>query len=310
MMTPTSFRSLIRFYSFVPITAFSAILFFIALRSFLWPAPDADTDTFALHLGLAVLGAAAWTVSFALRVPVYLLSSLGCRTGSASTPFVAASFQVFIEECLRLASLILARLSIRSKLRPEDPAFSRVWTLALGWAAAEVAVSVYQGYGQLFLYSDITSFNSLDPRRFPHLTDADLFYDTEDISIEEIDQILRIRARTELEALFGIPVPDIPVFVSCLLRIDSITLSVALFLIISSSYLPNLVQSLPAEKYFLQAIRATLPIFLVVFVLRTVLSFSWTVNVLPRMGLHAASYMSCMFALGAFFVGLGRWDAV
>ena len=148
-------------------------------------------------------------------------------------------------------------------------------------------------------------------------------------SIEEIDMLLRIRECTELEALYGIPVTvrntlfhctsslptpqthqDIPVFVSCLLRIDSITLSMALFLINSSSYLSNLFQSFLAENYLLRAIRATLPTFLVIVVLRAILSFSWTLNVLPRIGLHAASYISCMFALGAFFVGLGRGDAV
>ncbi|KAH9922217.1 uncharacterized protein B0H18DRAFT_1018575 [Fomitopsis serialis] len=37
----------------------------------------------------------------------------------------------------------------------EGPAFSRVWWIALGWALADVAVGVTQGYEQLALYREV-----------------------------------------------------------------------------------------------------------------------------------------------------------
>jgi len=206
-----------------------------------------------------------------------------------------------------------------------DPAFSEIWALALGWAAVEVAVSITQGYAQLELYSEIAhSENGLPPNDYsqyvwtmeeqPNLpvpgqpryqpdTEADRVF------FRAFDQLLRARARVELESLYGVPVPKIPVFVSCLLRIDSILLSLALFLIVSSSYLSYLSHPF-VHGIHLEAIKGTIPTFITVFVLHTLLGFGWTPDVLPRVGLHVASYISCIVALGAFFVGLARWGAI
>ena len=162
-------------------------------------------SSFLLHLSLASLGAGVWAVSFALRVPIYLLSSLVCNTMPTFTPIVSGSFQVFVEESLRLSSLVLVRLRIRDKssLTPDDPTFSRVWTLALGWAAAEVAVSVYQGYGQLLLYRDVAwSYH----RYLPYPSEEQLPHNYDVTLDEEIDLVVRIRERAELEALYGVPV--------------------------------------------------------------------------------------------------------
>lgn len=185
--------------------------FFILLHHILWPSTG-RSSSLALHLGLAILGAAVWTLSFALRIPLYLLSSLLCHTMRTLTPYVSASLQVFVEESLRLSSLILVHLHYREKstLSPYDPTFSYVWTVALGWAAVEVAVSVYQGYCQLLLYKDtITSDDSTWPHlpRLPGATEGPLFHNFEDSLSEEIDRVIRSRERAELEALYGIPVP-------------------------------------------------------------------------------------------------------
>jgi hypothetical protein len=203
---------MIRFYSLVPITSIFTIIFCTLLQCFLWPANN--PSPFASYIGLAILGAAAWTVSFALRVPIFLLSSLLCHTMRTLTPLVSASLQVFAEETLRLSSLILVhlRLGDNSTLAPGDPAFSRVWAVALGWAAVEVAVSVYQGYGQLLVYKDLVFLeDSLwsNHRRSPdtNTTEDRFFHDPEHALDNEIDEVLRIRVRTELEALYGIPVP-------------------------------------------------------------------------------------------------------
>jgi hypothetical protein len=102
---------------------------------------------------------------------------------------------------------------------------------------------------------------------------------------------------------------EIPVFISCLLRIDSIMLSVALFLIVAASYLSSL--SRPSSiEHPVQVIWDTIPAFLLVCLLHTVLGFGWLPHILPRIGLHVASYVSCVVGLGILFVGLARWDAI
>lgn len=217
-----SYKRTIFLYSAVPITAFLAIFFFIVLHRYLWPSSTGST-TRGTYIMVAFLGASIWTVSFALRVPLYLLSTQLCRTIPSSIPFVSMFLQVLSEESLRLSSIILAQIHVRKHISTEDPAFSQVWTLALGWAAAEVVVSIAQGYAQLALYSDITTIDTeelqneaspyvstleeqpLPPsprlRRHPPETEADRVF------FNAFDKLLRARARVELEALYGVSVP-------------------------------------------------------------------------------------------------------
>ncbi|KAF8504285.1 hypothetical protein BU17DRAFT_101364 [Hysterangium stoloniferum] len=319
-LSPSYYRQKFQLYSVVPITATLTILFFTLLQRFLWPSQNTPYPV-GSYVALAILGAAVWTVSFALRIPLYLLSTNICRRIPVSTPFVSAALQVFVEESLRLASLVLAQIHVKNCVTWGDSAFSLVWTLALGWAAAEVMVSVSQGYAQLSLYGDVVvdkDFPSAQPIRTPHglegqATPAQILYQLENEADESFneafDQLLRARARVELEALYGIPVPQIPVFISCLLRIDSIMLSIALFLIISAAYLSSLSHPFDAEHPS-QAIQDIIPIFVLVYVLHTILGFVWMPHILPRIGLHVASYISCIVALGMLFVGLARWDAI
>jgi len=113
-------------------------------------------------------------------------------------------------------------------LAPSDPAFPGVWALAIGWAIADVAVSVWQGYEQLTLYKDIMSPDDLTlsshddalpsvrisgralPRlasRSPDTAQQNGFITTEEFIDKEIDQLIRLRARFELEELYGVPFP-------------------------------------------------------------------------------------------------------
>ncbi|KIJ26225.1 hypothetical protein M422DRAFT_38321, partial [Sphaerobolus stellatus SS14] len=319
-----SYRRTILLYSSVPITTLLTIIVFILLQRFLWPAHGAATSR-GTYIVLAFLGAAIWTVSFALRIPLYLLSTYVSKAMPISAPFISTSFQVFSEEILRLVAIILAQIHVQKHVTTEDRAFSYVWILALGWAAAEVAVSITQGYAQLALYRDVAHFDPdsapADYSQYvwtmeeqptlpvPGLPRYQLETEADRVFFNAFDQLLRARARVELEALYGTPVTKIPVFVSCLLRIDSILFSLALFLIISSSYLTYLSRPF-ANEHPIEAVQSTIPTFVVVFLVHTILGFGWTPDILPRVGLHAASYVSCIVALGAFFVGLAMWGAI
>ncbi|KAK7688782.1 hypothetical protein QCA50_008322 [Cerrena zonata] len=53
----------------------------------------------------------------------------------------------------------------------------------------------------------------------------------------DLEQLLNIKEREELEEIYGLPIIKIPVFVLCLQRIDSILLTVGITLILSGSYL-------------------------------------------------------------------------
>jgi len=144
--------------------------------------------------------------------------------------------QVVSEESLRLTSLILVQIRLQHEYATTaDPAFSAIWALALGWAAVEVAVSITQGYAQIGLYSDIAYQEDGEHRnefsqyvwameeqptlpvsgvpRYQPDTEADHVF------FKAFDKLLRARARVELEALYGIPVPVSFIANCCLFRL-------------------------------------------------------------------------------------------
>ncbi|KAG9022958.1 hypothetical protein FRB95_013926 [Tulasnella sp. JGI-2019a] len=137
---------------------------------------------------------------------------------------------------------------------------------------------------------------------------------------EEMQLLINIQSRTELEAVFGVPPPNIPVFISILQRLDSILLTVGLTLLLSSSYLSQLSHATPTssspisttttfQHEYYEASIQTLPTFSILVVLHTCLSVMWT-ELLPRIGIHTASYVGLMVSLGVFFAGLAGWGAL
>ncbi|GJJ14020.1 hypothetical protein Clacol_008277 [Clathrus columnatus] len=332
-LSPSSYKRKMRLYALVPLTAGLTLLFFTLLQMYIWPSTSTPSSSgVGTTFSLLLLGIAFWTVSFALRIPLFLLSSHLFYSKPIIIPLVSCALQVLCQEILRFSSIALAQVSVTGKVRVGDPSFSHIWTIALGWAMADVVVSIWQGYTQLGLYSDIVS----PPTKY--LPEYGYNRHPETGALE-----LRAQARSELESLYGVPVPEIPISISCLLRVDTIMLSVALFLLISFSYLSHLpipsslsrlggaiktsnltavrsikpphfaTASASASALPLNSLRqftSTLPTFLGVTAFHMLLGFAWTPNVLPIIGLHVASYCSCIAALGALFVGLGWWDGI
>lgn len=164
--------------SYTLVVLLSSILFLVAfgaLKVVAWPH-HLHPSPFREFL----LAAGAWTVGFALRVPIhYIFTSFGTFV-NAFTVLLSTFFQVLSEESLRLAILVLIQLHLE---RPDgqtyppirslfddgnsadpdwaplpdvwDPAFTQVWWIALGWATIDVAVGIAQGYEQLSLYRDV-----------------------------------------------------------------------------------------------------------------------------------------------------------
>ncbi|PVF99087.1 hypothetical protein CPB86DRAFT_825285 [Serendipita vermifera] len=171
---PSSYRRALVLYT-LAVTLSSAIFLclFGVLKIVAWPH--------ALHpspLREFLLAAGAWTVAFALRIPILYISTL-CNTFVNRFTIILSTFiQVFTQEALRLAILILIQIHLEPPQKQNghyinlgdpsgvdldwaplpdvwDQAFTQVWWMALGWATADVAVGIVQGYEQLSLYRDV-----------------------------------------------------------------------------------------------------------------------------------------------------------
>jgi len=108
------------------------------------------------------------------------------------------------------------------------------------------------------------------------------------------------------------------VFVSCLLRIASILLSLGFVLLLSAGYLtsPPIISSVFGKN----ATIALVPppwnegtfwgTFVAVCGINWGLSLLHTPVFLPRVGVHVVAYLGLLVGLGALFAGLGVWDAL
>jgi hypothetical protein len=152
---------------------------------------------------------------------------------------------------------------------------------------------------------------------------------------QDLDQLLTLKAREEVEEVYGVPAivclyplllvrpnlilknlvarQKIPVFISTLQRLSSIILSQGLSLLLSSAYLGSpisfqLPQTSPTP--LLSSNRPFVITFPIVVMIHLLLSMLHTPLVLPRIGLHTASYMGLIIGLGCLFAGLGVWKAL
>jgi hypothetical protein len=150
----------------------------------------------------------------------------------------------------------------------------------------------------------------------------------------DFDALVAFKVREELEELYGFPavvslwvfrltaVADrelkcIPVFVSCLLRVASILLSLGIVLLLSAGYLTSPLALPPTAEY---AVMRTIPpswtnnlfwgTFLGVCGVNWGLSMLHTPVFLPRVGVHVVAYLGFFVGLGMLFTGLGVWDAL
>jgi hypothetical protein len=109
----------------------------------------------------------------------------------------------------------------------------------------------------------------------------------------------------------------VPVFVSCLLRVASILLSLGIVLLLSAGYLTSPLALPPTAEDLL---RATIPpswsnsmfwgMFLGVCGINWCLSLLHTPVFLPRVGVHVVAYLGLVVGLGMLFAGLAVWDAL
>jgi len=139
--------------------------------------------------------------------------------------------------------------------------------------------------------------------------------ENEDDELEQnLEKLVRIKSREELEQVYGVPVIHIPVFITCLQRIDSIILSLGTTLLISWAYLRSPISLLSPDTqdstYMSQTNAAFWITFPMVCLIHMGLIVLFTPPVLTRIGVHTAAYSSLLVALGLLFGGLAVWDVL
>ncbi|CAL1698184.1 unnamed protein product [Somion occarium] len=139
--------------------------------------------------------------------------------------------------------------------------------------------------------------------------------ETEALELEvdrDLEQLVNLKEREDLEEVYGLPIIKIPVFVLCLQRIDSILITVGITLVLSASYLRSHI-SLSSSALSNPPLSSNKPILITfpsVFLLNTFLMILYSPAVLPRLGIHTAAYIAFFVGLGSLFAGLGLWGAL
>ena len=366
---------LLKYTLVVTLPSLLSLVFFGVLKITAWPYSISPS-----LIREILTAAAAWTVGFALRLPLFYLATLFHTYINKFTLVLSAFFQVFSEELLRLSVLVLLGIKLERGRDDEeggkawgeawgdvwDPAFTRVWWVAMGWAVADVVVGLVQGYDQLSLYKDVlppypspslrnspsvsvrhsptrtgkqprrpsaatTTTAQPRPHSYSHSPPGIVVHSvhpsqeilTPDLETQ-ISHLLALKSRAEIEDVYGSPLPNIPLFLMFLQRLDSILLNLGLTLLLSAAYVLSalgvpLKTTAPAASVVLMRegdgltwaqVEAIAPMFMALVGVHFALSAIWTAGGLPRIGMHTASYVGLLVSLGCFFAGLGEWGAL
>ncbi|KAG8712734.1 hypothetical protein FRC08_014145 [Ceratobasidium sp. 394] len=338
MLPDMSYAQVIRSFALAPLACFLLLAGLVLLVTFAWAPtrdqPHSNTPyPYVPHGRAFLVGAAGWVVAYACRTPIYTAATFGGRWASLGSVIVAAVCSVAAQEGLRLGVLSLLGVRLHAWSghpqwtpypTPQDEAFRDVWWMALGWSTVEAGLSIFQGYEQLALYKDLfeardrdeetwrnTTINALqfDSRTVSRSTSSAMDEDVKRAAIlspsdlasivdEDLVQGIQLRDREALELVFGVPLPNIPVFISCLQRIDAQLLSMGFTLLVSAAYVSE------QRTWLFRGI-----IFGLVLLLHSILTIVWA-EALPRIGIHTASYTSLLVAIGTFFAGLALWGAL
>jgi len=338
-----SYQRFLALYTLVPLTS---IITFVLLSItpiilFSSHSPRPHSKFFPTPIPELLTSAGLWSLSHLLRFPLFSLVSFFISSSNV-TILVHTALHVVLCNLLRLS--VLPILSIREDMEFPLPthldyAFKRIWWASLGWSMVEVAVAIWQGYEQIALYVEVMIPESRVKQMMLLLGDIDQelgigggTVEVEDHSAHpqniarsveeavrsaldcELDRLVAIKAREELEDVYGIPVVSIPVFITCLQRIDSIILSLGLTLLTAASYLRSPLSLSPSSPLYTDPLFSSNSIFFIVFSLvvfgHIALATLYTPVVLPRIGVHTASYIGILVGLGTFFAGLGVWGAL
>ncbi|KIK17580.1 hypothetical protein PISMIDRAFT_223185 [Pisolithus microcarpus 441] len=300
-----------------------------------------------------VLSSAVFSLAHLLRVPLYSISLSLLRPSFACLVSTFLNILV-VNVLRLMSLIILEVRHYMKYPTPtwQDPSFRTVWWLSLN--VAEVLVALVQDYRGISFYRDVmvprgrereflerlkqnSSSPVLEPNgrvydwRDPSHTfpEQPIDPETEGLQTEalqpnaaaiasqidkEFDRLIVVKAREELEELYGVAVIKIPIFITCLQRFNSIILSLGLNLLLSAAFLRSSfsipasdVGRVPTDVLSHSSLLATFP---VVLVIHMSLASLYTPTFLPRIGVHTAAYVGVLVSLMSFFAGLAVWGAL
>ncbi|TKY86420.1 hypothetical protein EX895_004569 [Sporisorium graminicola] len=132
---------------------------------------------------------------------------------------------------------------------------------------------------------------------------------------EEVERFLIAKERSEVEAVLGVPLPEIPVALCALWRIDAMLWSIGSSLLLSASFThaQGALGHLSHDRFDLSRHFHLLPAldgygitFVVLVVLHTIVSSLWATS-LPYLGFATTTYASLLFGLAIMVASLARW---
>ncbi|KAI6013904.1 hypothetical protein EDC04DRAFT_3145203 [Pisolithus marmoratus] len=349
-----SYKRLLAMYTMVPSTALITFAVILLPWLFWPSSTPSHYPSYSPSpIPELALSSAMFSLVYLLRVPLYYISLNLLRPGFVCLVSTFLSTLV-VNLLRLMSLIILEVRHYMKYPTPtwQDPSFRTVWWLSLN--VAEVLVALVQDYQGISLYRDVmvprgreleflermkqnSSSPVLEPNGHayhwtsPSHTSPEQPTDpeAEDLQTEEshpsaaaltsqidsdFDKLMAVKAREELEELYGVAVIKIPVFVTCLQRFNSIILSLGLNLLLSAAFLRSPL-SIPASDIGRVPIDVLshspfLATFPIVLVIHTSLASLYTPTILPRIGVHTAAYVGVLVSLMSFFAGLAVWGAL
>ncbi|KDN35855.1 hypothetical protein K437DRAFT_260283 [Tilletiaria anomala UBC 951] len=153
--------------------------------------------------------------------------------------------------------------------------------------------------------------------------------DADEIEEERFEELLRRRQRDELEDTLGVPLPDVPVTLCLLWRVDGVLFNLGASLIIAAALARGqgplhvrplhsaLTSSLQAPQHgddahsvpLLPELHTYATSVVVIFLVHSALSSIWQLSV-PRFGFALVTYSSLIIALALVLIGLAQWGVL
>ncbi|KAH9001886.1 hypothetical protein EDB86DRAFT_2902224, partial [Lactarius hatsudake] len=342
-----SYKRLVQTYTFVPVTSLLVWLLAAFVPPLIWPTDAPATPPvpyFSTPLPEFLLSISLFALAHLLNPFLFVLAGVLLPHPVSANVFGTA-LHVLLRNALRASAFPLLRITVPDGVAMcSTAAFRSLWWFALGWSLAEVIVGVVQGYETLALYRDTlvpegrarelaaaalsagvrapkkggatntSPLRTWDERQWESCSDGAAASEVIGSPVRSypraMNGLVAVKAREELEELYGFPAIHVPVFVSCLLRIASILLSLGFVLLLSAGYLTSPPVILPVlEKNGIVPSSWSDGTFWGTFV--AVCGVNWGLSLLhtpvflPRVGVHVVAYLGLLVGLGTLFAGPG-----
>ncbi|KZO98856.1 hypothetical protein CALVIDRAFT_425004 [Calocera viscosa TUFC12733] len=313
VQTPVAFHRLVRNFALVPALS---ILEFLIAAAVLLSVPHGGThepDVLAILLAIAF-----WSLSQHLGPPLFrifdtLTTALPSSGAWSETVLEALStlIHVALKEFARFTAVLIF-------YKAGHPDLMDVLWLGFGWALGDVTCGIYQNYLNLYQYhegslpgddnilsaapwagyraGDIITSASTDGGYMPFTNGgAEDHYEAQ-LEVE-LSRLASLKARLELEDIYGIPFAEIPPIIISIQWLDALLLSLGLTLIMSHPFMLS------------GTIGSTIPIVAVTWAIHSCLALGYALA-MPRIGVHAVNYFGLMVSIGCLVAGLARWGVL